>query len=945
MPKIPVNFAPALVVIAISLPQFGCSSASTPVRSSMSDQETTPSPLAEGVSRTQLDNGLTVLVREDHSTPVVAMVTHVKTGYFHETDDQAGISHVIEHMYFNGTPTRPGAEDISRETKNYGGVLNAGTIYDHTSYYAVLPSERWSDGLAVQADAFQNPLFDQDVLAKEMEAILQEARRKVDSPGSYGREKMFELAFEKHRMRRWRIGTEEVLRTIDRDDLVRFYKDHYRPSNTILCITGDVSTAEVLARVQDLYGAHEKGQLRQRGGPAEPKQREFRYKRMSGDIYRNYVFLGFHTPGVEHEDNAALEMLATVLGSGRSSRLVARVKEDLVAASSVSANCYQFDDIGLFEIDAITQPDQMDLAVREILVEVERVKHFGVSAQELARAREIVETAEAFGLEEVLGQARTLVHYEALGDYRLVSDDLNRFRAVTTEDVQRVAREYLTLDNATLLEYVTPATPSSREPQPMGEHLKGAVLAAVSNMHGLDAPESAPSVLPRETLRAWSKRFAVSPEAAGDHIRFDLPHGGTLLVAPNATVPTVSVHAYFRGGRIGESANSSGLTRLMQRVMVKSTTNRSSDQLANEIESLGSGIGRVSNDDYFGFTTASLTRNLPYVFDVMFDVIANPAFDPAELEKERKTTIAAIQGVEDSSGALAVQFMRANLFNEHPYGMPELGTPNVVAYTRAPRIAQHHKEVIHPENLVLVVSGAVDPATVHEFMLDYLADWNPESEEVIPLTAAEFYDKSRVETPPRLLANRERDISKDRAQTAMLLAFPTVPRHHEDAYAFEVLQSVTGGLGGTFFEEIRTKRGLAYQVSTMDNSMALGGYFATFVACSPDSADTVLDLVLKLTNELGDNPPSPESIDQAKNYLSGSFRIGLQTNRARGGYLASMEALGLDLSEMDEYPARIADVTREDLARIAREYLVEHPYALGRVDGQKGRDANPTDQP
>ncbi|HKJ92347.1 MAG TPA: pitrilysin family protein, partial [Longimicrobiales bacterium] len=221
---------------------------------------------------TVLDNGLTVVVREDHSAPVVAIVTYVKAGYFHEPDRLVGISHVLEHMYFKGTERR-GPGDIARETKAAGGYLNAGTIYDHTSYYTVLPADALERGLEVQADALRNPRMDGDELARELEVIIQEVKRKLDNPGALAAESMYALLFDAHRMRRWRMGTEDQLRGYTRDDVLEFYRAHYRPDNIVLCVAGDVRHAEVLRLVESRYG----DMPARRGGteppPEEPDRR------------------------------------------------------------------------------------------------------------------------------------------------------------------------------------------------------------------------------------------------------------------------------------------------------------------------------------------------------------------------------------------------------------------------------------------------------------------------------------------------------------------------------------------------------------------------------------------------------------------------------------------------------------------------------------------------
>src|SRR5438876_5243155 len=229
------------------------------------------------VQRRVLSNGMRVLARRDTSAPVVAIVTFVSAGYFDETDDIVGIAHVLEHMYFKGTPMR-GVGEIAKQTKAVGGYLNAATIYDHTSYYTVLPSSGFAQGLDVQADAYARSLIDADELARELEVIIQEAKRKADNPGAVATETLYELLHDRHRIRRWRIGREPGLRALTRDALVDFYRNFYHPGNTVLSIVGDVDPNEALAAVEAKYGALPSGEPARHHGHTEEGVSGFRYR-------------------------------------------------------------------------------------------------------------------------------------------------------------------------------------------------------------------------------------------------------------------------------------------------------------------------------------------------------------------------------------------------------------------------------------------------------------------------------------------------------------------------------------------------------------------------------------------------------------------------------------------------------------------------------------------
>ena len=316
------------------------------------------------VFRERLANGLTVLVRRDTSAPVVAIVTYVKAGYFDEADDQVGIAHVLEHMYFKGTPTR-GVGAIAKETKANGGYLNAGTIYDHTHYYTVLPASGFEAGIGIQADAYANSLIDAGELGRELEVIIEEAKRKADNPVALSTETLYALLHDHHRIRRWRIGREAGLRTFTRTMVDRFYRNYYRPSNTVVAIVGDVDPAEAFALAEHHYGSLTDAPVARSAGPVEPDvpQPTFRYAESSGDIQQAELVFGWRTPPMTHPDTPVLDLLAAVLGGGRASRLYRSVRERRLA-SAVSAYNYTPTDVGVFVVHATARPALATSAAR-----------------------------------------------------------------------------------------------------------------------------------------------------------------------------------------------------------------------------------------------------------------------------------------------------------------------------------------------------------------------------------------------------------------------------------------------------------------------------------------------------------------------------------------------------------------------------------------------------
>jgi zinc protease len=395
----------------------------------------------EDVRHEVLPNGLTLLAQAIPDAPAVAVVSAVRAGFFDEPDRLAGVSHVLEHMLFKGTPTR-GVGDIPRETHFAGGSLNAGTGYDHTSYYTVLPPESLRTGLELQSDALRRSTIDSDELRRELIVIKEEARRKLDTPVAVCGETLHELLFDRHRIRRWRIGTEEQLDRVTRDAVVEFYRSYYVPSETVVVMTGDLDPGQATALAREYYGDWPAEPPRRDPSPVEEVRAEARSRTLRGDLLRGQLAIGWRTVDRFHPDAIPLDVAGLVLSAGRSSWLYQGVRVT-GAMTTVSASHFTPREVGLFSIAGELDPARLPDALRKVAGSVRRLREEGPSPTDLVRVRTLIEASWARRLESAEGRAHALASAAMDGDYRLLDEDFGELLAVTAEEVQRVAREWL----------------------------------------------------------------------------------------------------------------------------------------------------------------------------------------------------------------------------------------------------------------------------------------------------------------------------------------------------------------------------------------------------------------------------------------------------------------------------------------------------------------------
>ena len=860
------------------------------------------------VQRTVLPNGLTVLLRADNSAPVVAVVTHVKAGYFDETDDVVGIAHVLEHMFFKGTERRAVGE-IAKETKASGGYLNAHTIYDNTAYFTVLPASGLDAGLDIQADAYANSLIDAAELAKELEVIIQEAKRKADTPPALAEETLYELIHDAHRIRRWRIGREAGLRRLTRDALVSFYRNFYRPSNTILSIVGDLDQQRTMARVSELYGSLADSEPVRSPSPAEPPHDDFRYREISGDVAQSQLVFGWRTPRTLHPDTPTLDFAASLLGTGRASRLYRALRERQLA-SSVSAYNYSPTELGVFTVHAEINPERAADAAIAIAEQVRVLRDETTPAEDMERVRTVFDARWTRRLETMEGQANHLAEWEALGDWELAEGYRATFMSATADDVQRVASNYLAAGRTGVLLY----RPESSPP----------VAANAREMQ--DLLESGHA----EPLENLPRRPAIGLSDGGVAPVFERETDGVSVFRSKTGLPVlvhrkpdsaiVHLGVFALGGSRDEPAELAGITTLVARSMVKGSRRRSAAQLAEDVEMLGGTISASVSLEGFGWSISVPSQHLAPAAEILGDVIQNAALGEDAIETERSVALADVIAVRDDMYRYPVRLAMCAAFKGHPYSISSLGTERSLRAITVRQVRDWYRARVLKGTLVAGLVGDVDPTAAAGIIARELGSLTPSTP--LPLRTPVWPSEATMRTD-----------SRDKAQTALALMFPGPTRGDPDRFVARIIASIGSGLGGRFFDELRDRQSLAYTVHAYSSEHQLAGAFVSYIATSPEKEDVARAGLLAEFARLREEPVTAEELERAKRYAIGSHAIRQESGGAVLGDMIDAWMLGSGLNELSEHDSRVSSVTAEDVLRVARQYFDPNRRAEGVVRG------------
>ncbi len=404
------------------------------------------------VTEKVLTNGLRVLLKEEHKAPIVTFQIWYKVGSRNERLGKTGLSHLLEHMMFKGS-TKYGPKQFSQTVQRNGGNDNAFTSRDYTAYFETFAADRIGISLDLESDRMQNLLVDPKEFLSEREVVKEERRMRTDDdPSSTMVEQMMAAAFIAHPYHWPVIGWMADINNITRDDLYDHYRTYYEPNNATIVVVGDFETKKLMAQIEKYFGAIPRGPNVASVGALEPKQLGERRIIVKKEAELPAIFIGYHTPNLKHPDSSALEVLQSVLSSGKSSRLYrSLVYEQQIALYAGGDYDNVATDPNLFYVYAGVMPGKNTEDVEKALyAEIEKLKTAPVTDEELQKSKNQIEAGFIMGQDSVFFQAMLLGQYESVASWKLLEKYLDGIRAVTKEDVQRVAKEYFIEDNRTV---------------------------------------------------------------------------------------------------------------------------------------------------------------------------------------------------------------------------------------------------------------------------------------------------------------------------------------------------------------------------------------------------------------------------------------------------------------------------------------------------------------
>ena len=833
----------------------------------------------------KLDNGQTVVIQEVKNNPIVTIDTWVKTGSIDENDTNSGVAHFLEHLFFKGTKNHePGEFDKILETK--GAITNAATSKDFTHYYVTIPSKDFDLAMELHADMMMNPLIPRNEMERERKVVLEEINKDLKSPERILQDNLNSMLYTEHPYKRKVIGRSDVIETITRDQILNFYKENYSPANMVTIVIGDIDTTHALERIKETFNSEYKKQSKN----IYPKENILTEQAKKVEYFpteSGYMIIGFRGTPIDDNDSYALDVLATILGDGRSSILNQVIKEKKRLAFSINAGNTTFKDDGIFYVMAKFEPDNCKQIQDIVFEEIEKIQQNGVSNEQINLAKNIIERTTYYSRESITNIATEIGYTMALtNDIKFYDTYLDKIRCVTKEQVKKVANKYLGINKS-----------------------------AVS----IILPESAKEIPVSNISTNYGSAELIS-ESNGTQ-KLQLTNGATLLYTPNTSNDIIAMSIRAKGGQFLEPI--AGTANITASTMLKGTKNYSSLELSQILEDNGIKIVPSSSADTFTISVLTTKEEYDKTLELLNEIINCATFENYEIEKVKSNKLSSIKQNKDIALQQAVEEYRDLIYQDTPYSISSKVLEKNIPNIKQEDIINYYNNIFNPKNIVISINGNIDKdKTIQELnkifnkTCEYEFDYLTNNSKI-----------TYINSP------RENIIKMPNTETAwIMLGWQVDGILNEKDYAtLQVIDSLLGtGMSSRLFKNLRDQQGLAYQLGTGYSPNVLRGSFMLYIGTNPNTLDKAKNGLFSEINRLKTEYVGDKELKDAKEKLLGNYVIGLETNLDKATTIGWYESSTKGYEFKDKYEQLINSITDSDIIQVANKYFTDN-YILSIV--------------
>lgn len=878
--------------------------------------------LTEGVSKTVLNNGLTVLTKEVHTAPVVSVQVWYRVGSRNEVSGENGLSHQLEHLLFKGTTDRP--VQFGRLFSALGSQFNAFTSYDETAYFGTVQRDRLEALLTLEADRMANSTNGSEQLTSEKRVVISELQGYENSPDYRLSRAVMKAAFPDRSYGLPVGGTKADVEKFTVEQVQNYYKNYYSPDNATLIITGDFDKQATLKVIGDTFGkvpkrTKEDVQIRRRSNAenervSSAKKAPIVLKEPGSAALLNVIY---PLPDIKNPDVPAIDLMDVVLTGGRSSRLYQALVESGLA-SDVSASPAELIEPGWYEI-SVTAATGQDLSKIEQVLQTSIVKlqQEPVTSEELNRAKTLLQTFFILSNQDITSQASQLGYYQTIADdYRYVEKYLDAIAKVTASDIQRVAKTYLEPNKQTL-GFFEPTQPDGK-PGTSGV-ASGRTMENFSPGNPVDPAELA------KYLPPITSETASNPQPLPEE--YILANGLKVFLLSDRSVPTINLSGQIDAGTGFDGPQKAGLASLTAANLTNGTKSQDALTLAKTLEDKGVSLGFSANREGVSVGGNSLSANLPVLLDTLADVVQNATFPADQLELSRQRALIGLKLELDDPRQLGRRaFQQAIYPKNHPFH--SFPTPESLKSITRDDLASFYQQYYRPDTTILSLVGDFEPAEVKILLNKTFGKWQAKGKPPVL--------KVPVVSLPKA-SDRLSEVIPGKAEAVTYIGYNGISRKDPRFYAALVLNQILGGdtLSSRLGTEVRDRQGLTYGIYSAFAAGRNPGPFLIQMQTAPEDAQKAIDSTVALLKQIREEGVSESEFDTAKRSITNSYPVDLANPSDVASTILSNAVCGLSEDELREFPQRIEAVSMTQVKQVIQELI--HPDNLVIVTaGSKG---------
>jgi len=863
----------------------------------------------------QLKNGLTVILHQDHSDPLVHvdMTYHVGSG--REDNGKSGFAHFFEHMMFQGSEHVADEQHFKLVTEA-GGTMNGTTNTDRTNYYQTVPVNQLEKMLWLESDrmGFLVDAVTQEKFEVQRETVKNERGQSVDNrPYGRLRERVSAALYPVGHPYSWPvIGYMEDLNRVDVNDLKAFFLRWYGPNNATLTIGGDINEEKTLKLIEQYFGSIPRGP--EVVMPEKPSItiKSDRYISMEDNIHLPLVYMSYPTVNVRHEDEAPLDILSSILGGGKTSLLYKNlVKNQLAVQASVSHPCAELS--CTFNLLALPHPASgksladIEKIIRDTLVEFEQR---GVEDDDLIKVKAQMEASFVFGLQSVAGKVSQLASNQTFtGDPNYIEKDIARYANVSKADVMRVFKKYIKNKHGVIMSIVPKGKLDMIAAKDNFTPEKRAIAKAEKTNTADLVVRKGTDDFDRNIIPAASANKAVSVPKMW---KKKLNNGIRILATQSLETPTTSILLKIPAGHYYETKDKAGMVALLADMLNESTTKRSAEDMSKALNKLGSSVFISAANHYLMININALTKNIDATMDLVIEKLMQPAFIESEFDRNKNNTIQGIINSKKNAGYLASTAYRQLLHADNIAATSGSGSQeSVQSITLSDVKAFYHRQVKPEGGQIIAVSDLNQTELLK--LLSAFNGWQGTGEK-LNLTLPRSTSKVGV----IYLVNKE-----DAAQSAIRIGKRSLTRDITGEYYKSYLMNFP--LGGAFNSRInlnlREDKGYTYGARSFFSADKLSGTYTASAEVRADATDKSIVEFIKEIKNYAENGITEEELAFMRKAINQKDALKYETPRAKLGFLAQLLEHNLTPDYVKERARIVENISAKEINALAKKHL------------------------